>query len=74
MSTRDKVEKSSVTEHLELLSNLLPDVSVIRIKPAQGSFERIDIIELKFAPSDALNTLHDLDQPTARVNSLIPKE
>jgi hypothetical protein len=69
-----KVEISTVSEDLELLPYLLPDMSVLWIKPAQGSFEGVNIIKLKFLLSDVFDTLHDFDQPAPCLDSLISKE
>jgi hypothetical protein len=59
---------------LELLPNFLPDMSVLRVNPAQGSFEGVHMFKLKFASPYIFDTLHNFDQPAARFNSLVPKE
>jgi len=74
ISARDKVEISPIAEHLKLLANLLLDVSVFRIKPAQSGFESVDIVELEFIFADALNALHDLNQPPPCLHSFLAEE
>jgi hypothetical protein len=59
---------------LQLLTYFLSNVLVRRIKRTETLFESIDVTKFKLRPTNILDTLQHVQEPTARRLALVAKE
>jgi hypothetical protein len=74
ISARNEIDKSAITQILELLTYLRLDVLVAGIEIAEMAFERVNVIEREVALAKRLHAFHDVEQPTTRLRRFISEK
>jgi hypothetical protein len=74
ITTRHEINKSAVSQILQLLAYLRLDVLVAGIEIAEMPFEGVDLVKGEIAFAKGLHALHDVEQPTARFRRLVSEE
>src|SRR5258708_37021523 len=74
ISSRNEINKSAVAQILKLLPYLRFDVLVAGIEITEMPLESVDLVERKLVLAERLDTVHDGEQPAARLRRFASQE
>ena len=72
ITARHEFQIASVAQLLKLLSDFVLYVSVVGIKVAEDSLERVNVFKLELLSSNCFNAPHNLNKPASSFNALLP--